>query len=124
MPSLFVIQGRDQGKRFELRGPVVSVGRDKSNTIQLHDTEISRHHSELRWIEGQVELVDLNSSNGSYVNSQVARKQVLKSGDRVQLGRTLMIFTAGEEHSGTDLVEGVDIVGAARRRPDRGSSAR
>ncbi len=111
MPSLFVIQGRDQGKRFELRGPTISVGRDKSNTIQLHDTEISRFHAELRSAEGRFELVDLGSSNGSYVNSQVTQNQTLKSGDRVQLGRTLMIFTSGEEHSPTDLVNGIDIVG-------------
>ncbi len=111
MPSLFVIQGRDQGKRFELRGTTVSVGRDKTNTIQLHDTEISRFHAELRWEENRFELADLGSSNGCYVNSQVTKKQVLKSGDRVQLGRTLMIFTSGEEHSGTDLVAGIDIVG-------------
>ncbi len=111
MPSLFVIQGRDQGKRFELTSPTVSVGRDKSNAIQLHDTEISRFHAELRWGDGHYELVDLGSSNGTFVNSQVTQSQMLKSGDRVQVGRTLMIFTAGEEHAGTDLLDGIDIVG-------------
>ncbi len=111
MPSLFVIQGRDQGKRFELCGSTTSIGRDKSNTVQLHDSEISRHHAELYADEGHFELVDLNSSNGSFVNSQQAERQRLKSGDRVQLGRTLMIFTAGEEHAGTEQVGGIDIVG-------------
>ena len=48
MPSLFVIQGRDQGKRFELQGSCVRVGREKGNTVQLHDTEVSRFHAELR----------------------------------------------------------------------------
>lgn len=111
MPSLFVIQGRDQGKRFELRSATNSVGRDKANTVQLHDTEISRFHAELEWDDGHYRLVDLNSSNGSYVNSQAVQQQVLNSGDRVQLGRTLMIFTSDEEHAGTELAEGIDIVG-------------
>ncbi len=111
MPSLFVIQGRDQGKRFELSGPTTSIGRDKSNTVQLHDSETSRHHAELRAGENQFELLDLNSSNGSFVNSQRVERQTLKSGDRVQLGRTLMIFTAGEDHTGTELVTGIDIIG-------------
>ena len=59
MPSLFVIQGRDQGKRFELKGPKVSIGRDKSNDVQLHDSEISRNHSELIVNGNLYELVDL-----------------------------------------------------------------
>ena len=48
MPSLFVIQGRDQGKRFELDGRISGIGRDTSNLIELHDTEVSRRHAEIR----------------------------------------------------------------------------
>ena len=74
MPSLFVIQGRDQGKRFELRESVLGVGRDPSSGVRLHDTEVSRRHAELRRLDettapGDVsqvayEWVDLDSSNG------------------------------------------------------------
>jgi two-component system, NtrC family, sensor kinase len=110
MPSLFVIQGRDQGKRFELRDPCVRIGREKGNTVQLHDTEVSRFHAELHWQDGQYDLVDLGSSNGTYVNSQLAAHQLLSSGDRVQVGRTLMIFTAGEELVSHDRADGVNIV--------------
>ena len=53
MPSLFVIQGRDQGKRFELQDPCVRIGREKGNTVQLHDTEVSRFHAELQWQDGR-----------------------------------------------------------------------
>lgn len=110
MPSLFVIQGRDQGKRFELQGPCVRIGREKGNNVQLHDSEVSRFHAELQWRDGHYDLVDLDSSNGTYVNSQLAPHHVLSSGDRVQIGRTLMIFTAGEEVAGNELGDGVNIV--------------
>ena len=110
MPSLFVIQGHDQGKRFELQDPCVRIGREKGNTVQLHDTEVSRFHAELHSQDGRYDLVDLGSSNGTYVNSQLAANHVLSSGDRVQLGRTLMIFTAGEELASRDRADGVDIV--------------
>jgi two-component system NtrC family sensor kinase len=110
MPSLFVIQGRDQGKRYELQAPCIRVGRDSSNTIHLHDSEVSRFHAELRQISNGYELVDLDSSNGCFVNSQPVQACTLKSGDRVQVGRSLMIFTAGDEQS-ADLAEGVDIIG-------------
>lgn len=110
MPSLFVIHGRDQGKRFELRGPAVRIGREKGNGVQLHDTEVSRFHAEIRWEDDQYILQDLGSSNGTYVNSQLVPRQPLASGDRVQLGRTLMIFTAGDDASVAGRVDGVDIV--------------
>ena len=52
MASLFVIQGADQGKRFELKSTKpVALGRDNSNAIRLHDTEVSRRHAELRPVD-------------------------------------------------------------------------
>ena len=93
MPSLFVIQGRDQGKRFELQTHVMGVGRDVSNRIRLHDTEVSRRHAEIRQAADGYHWVDLGSSNGSYVNHARVQQQALRSGDRVQVGRTLMIYT-------------------------------
>ena len=42
MASLFVIQGADQGKRFELPTQAASLGRDGTNPVRLHDSEISR----------------------------------------------------------------------------------
>lgn len=101
MPSLFVIQGNDQGRRFELNDAVVSIGRDRTNTIQLHDTEISRRHAEIRMDGQRYELVDMDSSNGCFVNNENAPRAYLTSGDRVQLGRTLMIFTHAETVSDT-----------------------
>lgn len=109
--SLYVIKGRDQGKRFDLRDPVLGLGRDGTNPIQLHDTEVSRRHAEVR-LEGQhFAVVDLGSSNGTFVNSESIRRQVLRSGDRVQLGKTVMIFTSQEPSSSHALASEVDIVG-------------
>ena len=64
MPTLFVIRGADQGTRFELTEPLLRLGRDASSTIHLHDTEVSRHHAELRQVETDYLISDLNSSNG------------------------------------------------------------
>ncbi len=98
MASLFVIRGRDSGQHFELLSVSTTLGREATNQIQLHDTEVSRHHARLdRGLEGQWFLVDLGSSNGSFVNSQRVAKHTLTSGDRIQLGSTLMIFSATSE---------------------------
>jgi two-component system, NtrC family, sensor kinase len=109
--SLFVIQGRDQGRRFELNKPVLGIGRDTVNPIQLHDTEVSRRHAEVRQNGDDWVLVDLNSSNGAFVNSDRVAERVLQSGDRVQVGRTLLIFTAAEGDNVEDLSQIINIVG-------------
>ncbi len=108
MASLFVIRGNDQGLRFELNGPVLGVGRDSSNAIQLHDNEVSRQHAELRLVDAAYTLYDLNSSNGTFVNGRRIRQHRLHSGDQVQVGSTLMLFT-GPSQEEENLSEKVDI---------------
>ena len=114
MASLFVIRGRDQGRRFEL-AEASTLGRDHNNSIQLHDTEVSRHHAQIKLDEvtGEYQLADLNSSNGSFVNNRKLDGSVtLNNGDRILLGRTLLIFTAPVSHdsSGIEQRPLVDIV--------------
>jgi len=109
--SLFVIQGRDQGTRFELEGETIGLGRDASNPIQVHDTEVSRRHAELRRSEEGVVLGDLQSSNGTFVNGNRVERHDLQTGDRIQVGRTLLLFTDAEDNSSVRrAIEGIDII--------------
>jgi signal transduction histidine kinase/pSer/pThr/pTyr-binding forkhead associated (FHA) protein len=116
--SLFVIQGRDQGRRFELNDRALSIGRDAANRIRLSDTEVSRRHAELRQTEEGYLWVDLDSSNGSFINSVRVDQHRLRSGDRVQVGRTLMIFTDSASASPPVSRQKVDIVTQSGSRPD------
>ncbi len=111
-PSLFVIQGRDQGTRFDLEpaNPIVSLGRDAGNTIQLHDTEVSRRHAEIRATGEKYSVVDLGSSNGTFLNGRKIQEHELNSGDQVQIGRSFLLFTIPGEHSRDKLDEQVHIV--------------
>ncbi len=108
MPSLFVIQGRDQGKRFELDRPLLTIGRDASCTIQLNDTEVSRKHNEVKLRDDKFQVTDLRSSNGTYINGKRADSAHLVNGDRLQIGRTLMIFTGSQSPS--ELANQVEVV--------------
>ncbi len=112
MPSLFVIRGIDQGTRFELSGQELGLGRDPLNRVQLHDTEVSRHHAELRRIDNAFVLVDLNSSNGTFVNGKRVARHRLYSGDQVQMGSTFMLFTAPAGEPEEDLSGKIDITTA------------
>jgi signal transduction histidine kinase len=94
VPSLFVIQGRNRGARFELppTAAAVSIGREAGNMIQLDDHEISRRHAEIRRVGDALVVGDLKSSNGTFVNDVRVERSELDSGDRIRVGRTLLVF--------------------------------
>ena len=98
MATLFVMQGRDQGKRFDLPAEL-TLGRDGSNPIQLNDSEVSRRHAEIRKDEAGYVLVDLGSSNGTFVNAEQVTEQRCKPATASQIGRTLLLFTDADEHA-------------------------
>src|SRR5438270_1554756 len=109
--SLFVIQGADQGKRFELKSKPMALGRDHSNPIRLHDTEVSRRHAEVRPADNSYRIVDLGSANGTFVNGQPVDQAPLRPGDRLQLGQTVMLFNAGNgQGAERDLTTRVDML--------------
>jgi signal transduction histidine kinase len=120
LPSLFVIQGRDQGTRFRLDDDTtVTIGRGTTNSVQLHDTEVSREHAELSRRGDKFLLRDLGSSNGTFLNGKQIRESELASGDQVQLGRTLLLYTGVKEDHVEDLADKINIV--ARNVEDDGS---
>ena len=55
-------------------------------------TASSGHTSETLWEDGEVVLVDLGSTNGTFVNGQPVRRMALTDGTRVTLGRTTLVF--------------------------------
>ena len=112
MASLFVIRGNDQGKRFELEEQTLRVGRDSSTTIQLHDTEVSRQHAEIQRVDDDYTIADLHSSNGTFVNGKRIRQHVLSSGDQIQIGRTLMLYTGPADEPDEDLAHTISIAPA------------
>ncbi len=115
--SLFVIQGRDQGTRFDLDADFATypLGREAGNRIQLHDTEVSRHHAEIRRSGNEFVVSDLGSSNGTYVNSERIDRRELVSGDQLQIGRTVMLFTGPSESPSSSLGAKIDIFPASRQ---------
>src|SRR3954465_14410474 len=112
--SLFVIQGADQGKRFELKSKPMALGRDHSNPIRLHDTEVSRRHAEVRPVDNSYRIVDLGSANGTFVNGQPVDQAPLRPGDRLQLGQTVMLFSEAPPGSGDrEAASRVNMLGPA-----------
>jgi signal transduction histidine kinase len=112
--SLFVIEGADQGKRFELPLKPTAIGRDGSNPIRLHDNEVSRRHAEFRPVGDRgFRVVDLGSANGTFLNGRPIDQAPLNGGDQVRLGRSVLLYSEGPAPSGRDLTERVDLLSRA-----------
>ena len=73
-------------------------------------------HAEIRRETDRFAIVDLKSSNGTFVNSKAVESHSLNNGDRLQVGRTLMIFTGPDSASTHDVNDVINIVGA--NQPD------
>jgi diguanylate cyclase (GGDEF)-like protein len=93
--SLVVIYGEFLGRRFELNGAALTIGRSPECTIQLNDDSVSRQHCRASPGDDGVVLVDLNSTNGTYVNGTAVSARHLRDGDRVQVGRSIFKFLTG-----------------------------
>src|ERR1043166_6559289 len=96
VPRLLVIKGADEGKQFDLTDSVMSLGRDASNPIRLHDTEVSRRHAEIRRHGDDYQLVDVGSVNGTFVNNQKIQRMQLRPGDHIAIGQTVLVFSIGQ----------------------------
>ena len=108
MPKLVVLQGPDKGRTFQTGEESFVLGRSSEPAL-LTDNTISRHHAELRRVEGAWLIEDHGSSNGTYLNGVRVTKPIrLKRGDQIRLGSTLLVF-AGDEQSEASVRGLVDL---------------
>jgi hypothetical protein len=83
------------GQVFSLDTPVVLVGREACDVLMATDRRISRQHARLEQTASGWQIVDLNSSNGTFVNGlKLGPNQPcpLKPGDQIIAGDTTFVF--------------------------------
>ena len=98
----------------------VTIGRDRSNDVTVDDLLVSRFHAELRPSEnGGVELVDLSSSNGTFVNGRRVERLELEELDVVTIGHHAfrLVGQGLEEYVDEGLVR-LCAIGLGMRTPD------
>ncbi|HEY3705314.1 MAG TPA: SpoIIE family protein phosphatase [Terracidiphilus sp.] len=71
---------------FPLRTPTVSIGRQTDQDLRLRDGYVSRRHALIRLAGSAYEVVDQNSSLGTFVNGARVSRAGLRPGDIIQLG--------------------------------------
>lgn len=77
---------------FPLDKDLINIGRKQDNHIVIHDSRISRSHAQVRILDGQYVLLDLNSTGGTLVNDQKITKSTLYSGDTISLAGVTIKF--------------------------------
>ncbi|HVH42711.1 MAG TPA: FHA domain-containing protein [Labilithrix sp.] len=97
--TLRIVAGSDVGTALVLEPSASSpavLGHATSCAIQLRDRHVSRRHISLTATPTHVLLVDLGSTNGTRVNDVFVREARLFGGERIELGRTILVLENNE----------------------------
>ncbi len=88
-----LVMFRADGERrdFAINGERTLVGRKNDCDIRIPLNEVSRHHAEFTIRQETVELRDLGSANGTFVNNKRVQNATLSPGDHVIIGP--VVFT-------------------------------
>ena len=91
-PALVIIYGANMGRIFELDGQVQRIGRDEDCELMLTQREVSRSHCSVTAGAEGVTVLDLGSTNGTFVNDERVQERTLQNGDRLRIGSTMLKF--------------------------------
>jgi pSer/pThr/pTyr-binding forkhead associated (FHA) protein len=84
-------------REIPIRGQEFVIGRGNDCDLRLRDPNISRHHCMIRVRPLEVTLVELGSSNGSFVNgNRVIGQAILQSGDEIRMGEYRFVVDLGD----------------------------
>jgi pSer/pThr/pTyr-binding forkhead associated (FHA) protein len=92
-----VLDGVDKGRVFRDLGVPLTIGREEGNHLRLNDDRVSRFHAKVQQDGGDLILTDLESTNGTRVNGHIVQIRRLRFGDRIALGRSLLLFGSDEQ---------------------------
>jgi len=91
-PCLVIISGGEMGRRIDLTHEEVSIGRSDQCTVCVNSDLVSRRHAVINRILGHFIVVDLKSTNGTFVNDQRIERAELKDGDLLRAGKTVLKY--------------------------------
>jgi pSer/pThr/pTyr-binding forkhead associated (FHA) protein len=92
-----VVEGIDKGRIFRDLSTPVTIGREEGNSLRLNDERVSRFHAKVQSDNAEIILTDLDSTNGTRVNGNVVQIRRLRVGDRICVGRSVLVFGSREE---------------------------
>jgi len=95
--ALVVERGPRAGLSFVLGEGETTAGRDPESDIFLEDITVSRRHCKFVVEADVLRVVDMGSTNGTYVNGERRDDATLKTSDEVIVGKFHLIVARGDE---------------------------
>jgi len=95
-PRLMAISGSLRGTVRNLIDGRIAIGRAEANQFRIIDPLVSRQHCTIQQSNGQYELTDLDSRNGTFVNGIPVKCKTLEHGDAIRVGNAEFLFLVDE----------------------------
>ncbi len=95
--TLRVIDGVNRGRTYDSLQTPITIGREEGNAVQLNDDRVSRFHLKIQEDHERLVLTDLESTNGTKVNGEDIQLRILRHGDMICLGRSILLFGSPHE---------------------------
>lgn len=95
--TLRVIDGADRGRVYDRLDTPVTIGREEGNVVQLNDDRVSRFHLKIQEDKDRLVLTDLESTNGTKVNGEDIQLRILRHGDLICVGRSILLYGSPSE---------------------------
>src|SRR5262249_50596259 len=87
MEVRLVVEKGGRKRILYMREPQGVIGRARGNTVRVPSADVSRQHCRLRVVDGVLEVEDLDSVNGTFLNSgKVSGWQAVRPGDKLEVG--------------------------------------
>jgi len=103
---MYAVVITDEGgvrRRLDFTKPELTLGRVQGNDIVLAKRNVSKQHARLTLEDEQAVVVDLNSTNGTWVNGRkITAAQPLKQGDKIYIADFIITLEAADERSQTE----------------------
>jgi len=97
---LVVIYGQRMGTRFPVKAGELLIGRSSQAHLQIDHESVSRRHARVMSTEGRIEISDMGSTNGTYVNDEIVSTRELSDGDLIKVGRTILKYLSNNNIEG------------------------
>jgi two-component system, cell cycle response regulator len=91
-PCLVIMTGAEMGRRIDLTHEEVSIGRSEECTVCVNSDLVSRRHAVVNRVLGRYIVVDLKSTNGTFINDTRVERAELKDGDLLRTGKTVLKY--------------------------------
>ena len=79
-------------QRLDFDSEEITIGRVDENDICLPKGNISKKHTKIVVKDGKIIVLDLKSTNGTYVNGKKVTYDKLQHGDKIRVGKSVLRF--------------------------------